>query len=148
MTTRAQLTPRRTLDRLLSGAAASGELATLYWFVEMKISPTLAGGKQPTIAACAYPLGWVPVVPVGADATESRHYADLLLECLKTGNRGRLIEFGLALTAVDVIADHRTYEWGEPRWDCVCVECGGVWQSTTANEEICEGCRGRRHPRI
>ena len=142
MTARQQLATRRTLDRLLAGAGADGSLDSLYWFVEMKISPSLAGTRHPVVAACSYPVGWVPVVPVGSDPQLSRHYAEVLLECLKSSNRGRLIEFGLALTSDEVIAGgFRVYEWGEARWDCICVECGAVWQSTGAGEEICEVCR-------
>lgn len=144
MTARTQLTTRSQLNRLLDAAIAAGDQGGLYWFVEMKISPALAGTRQPVIAACAYPLEWVPVVPVGDDPVCSRHDAELLLECLKSANRGRLIEFALALTTTDVIANggFRVYVWGEPVWDCVCVVCGGVWRSTTAGEEICEVCHG------
>lgn len=143
MSGRTQLISRRHLERLLSGAIAAGDQRTLYWFVEMRISPSLAGTREPVLSACSYPVGWVPVVPVGDDPVASRHYADLLLECLKSGNRGRLIEFGMALTTTDVIVDggFQIHEWGDACWDCVCVECGGVWRSTTAGEEICEACR-------
>lgn len=142
MAERSQLTTRSGLDRLLAAAIAQGQLPSLYWFVEMKLSPSLAGGKHPIVSACAWPRGWVPMVAVGPDPGISRHYADLLLECLKSENRGKLIEFGLGLTNSAKLAAARfpAYEWGEVRWDCVCVYCGAVWQSTTAGEEVCEGC--------
>ena len=143
--TRATLTSRSTIKRLLAAAQAADELDTLFWFVEMRISPTLAGGRQHTIAAAAYPIGWVPVVPVG-DPAISRHYADLLLECMKSANRGRLIEFGLALTSADVVSEgFQIYEWGDRRWDCVCVACGAVWVATGTYEEICVQCGGGGH---
>lgn len=143
MTTRTTLTTRSALNRLLAEAIAAGDLPNLYWFVEMRISPTLAGDKHPVISACAWPAGWVPVVAVGPDPVVSRHWADILLECMKSGNRGRLIEFGLALTTTQRMAAGRfpAYAWGEVRWDCVCVACGAVWVSTGINEEVCEECR-------
>lgn len=142
MAERTTLTSRSALDRLLQGATGAGELETLYWFVEMRISPSLAGTRQHVISAAAYPLGWVPVVPVTDDVKTSRHYAELLLACLKSANRGRLIEFGLALTNDEVIAGgFQVYPWGDARWDCVCVDCGAVWQSTGTREEICNECR-------
>lgn len=39
-----------------------------------------------------------------------------------------------------IIAGQRTYQWGEPIWDCICVHCGAVWPSTTPAEEICPTC--------
>jgi hypothetical protein len=141
MAERNTLQSKRTLDRILAGAAAAGELGRLYWFVEMRVSPSLSGFKQHIIAAAAYPAGWVPVVRVGDDPAISRHYAETLCECLRTGNRGRLLEFGLALTDQDIIDDgFQVYEWGAAMWDCICVECGAVWQSTTAADEVCRGC--------
>lgn len=148
---RTHLHTAKNLERILDGARRMGELDRLYWMVEIKISPTLAGTKRPVIAAASWPLGWVPVVPVGCDPVESRHYAEILLECLKAGNRGRLIDFGLALTSREVIerGGYQTYEWGELRWDCICKRCGAVWVSTAANEKLCEGCKKhyRRIPR-
>lgn len=140
---RTHLQTNANLTRIIDGAAKVGELDRLYWMVEIKIAAKLAGTKQPVIAAASYPLGWVPVVPVGSDPRLSRHYAEILLECLKTANRGRLIDFGLALTSTDVIegGDYHAYEWGELRWDCVCVECGAVWPATGVNEEVCSECR-------
>lgn len=144
MTERSTLQTKKSLDRILAGAQAAGDLGGLYWFAEMRVSPSLSGHKQHIIAACAYPIGWVPVVPVGEDPATSRHYAEALLECLKTGNRGRLLEFGLALTNREIVeSGFQIYEWGEMRWDCICVECGAVWQSTTAHEELCGGCHDR-----
>lgn len=139
---RTHLHTNANLTRILDGARRMGELDQLYWMVEIKISPTLAGTKRPVIAAASWPLGWVPVVPVGCDPAESRHYAEVLLECLKAGNRGRLIDFGLALTSRDVISTggYQVYEWGELRWDCVCVVCGAVWAATGVSEEVCEKC--------
>lgn len=140
---RTHLHPAKALDRLLDGAKQAGELDRLYWMVEVKVAAALAGTKQPVIAAASWPLGWVPLVPVGNDPALSRHYADLLLECIKTGNRGRLIDCGLALTSTDVIEQggYQVYEWGEPVWDCVCAQCGRVWQSTTISEEVCTECQ-------
>jgi len=139
--TRTTLHTRRALDRLIAGETAAGTLGDLFWFVEMRIGPSLAGTKQPVVAAASYPLGWVPVVRVTADPLTSRHYADILVECLKAANRGRLIEFGLALTTQDVISDgFQVYEWGDGVWDCICVMCGAVWVSTGTNEEVCEKC--------
>lgn len=144
MSERDTLQSKKRLGRILADAQAAGELHQLYWFVEMRVSPSLSKLKRHIIAACAYPVGWVPVVPVGDDPTVSRHYAEALMECLKTGNRGRLLEFGLALTNQEIVdSGFQIYEWGAPVWDCVCAVCGAVWQSTTANEEICGGCYDR-----
>lgn len=104
--------------------------------VVIKVSAKLAGTKQPVIAAASYPLGWVPVIRL--DPALSRHEADLLLECLKMGNCGRLIDFALSLTSAEIVQD---YEWGEACWDCVCALCGAVWGSTGLNEAVCEGCQ-------
>jgi len=143
---RTHFQPGKALDRLLAGAKQAGELDRLYWMVEIKVAAKLAGTKQPVIAAASWPFGWVPLVPVADDPALSRHYADLLLECIRTGNRGRLIECGLALTSTDVIEQggYQVYEWGEPVWDCVCVDCGRVWQSTTVSEEVCNECQSER----
>jgi len=141
---RIHLHTNANLTRILDSAAKLGELGQLYWMVEVKIAAKLAGTKNPVIAAASYPLGWVPVVTVGEDPKLSRHYAEVLLECLKSANRGRLIDFGLALTNRGIVesGDYHIYEWGEACWDCVCVECGAVWASTGIGEEVCEGCRG------
>ena len=142
---RIHLHTNANLLRILDGAAKVGELERLYWMVEIKVSAKLAGTKQPVIAAASYPLGWVPVVRVGTDPKQSRNYAELMLECLKTANRGRLIDFGLAITNSDIIqtGGYMIYEWGEACWDCVCVYCGSVWPSTGINEEVCDECRKR-----
>lgn len=139
---RTHLQTTKNLDRIIDGAARMGEMDRLYWMVEIKIAAKLAGTKQAVIAAASWPLGWVPVVPVGSDPKLSRHYAEILLECLKSANRGRLIDFGLALTSTDVIdgGGYQAYEWGDLRWDCVCVECGAVWVSTGIGEEVCSEC--------
>jgi hypothetical protein len=139
---RTHLHTNANLIRILDGAALMGELSQLYWMVEIKIAAKLAGTKNPVIAAASYPLGWVPVVAVGSDPKRSRHDAELLLECLKSANRGRLIDFGLALTSRDVIdgGGYQAYEWGDARWDCVCVACGAVWQSTGVGQEVCGEC--------
>ena len=139
---RTHLHTNANLTRIIDGARRMGELDRLYWMVEIKIAAALAGTKQPVIAAASYPLGWVPVVKVGCDPKLSRHYAEILLECLKSANRGRLIDFGLALTSTDVIdaGGYQAYEWGELLWDCVCVECGAVWSNTGVGEQVCEGC--------
>lgn len=146
---RAHLHTNANLTRIIDGAARMGELDRLYWMVEIKIAAALAGTKQPVIAAASYPLGWVPVIAVGSDPRLSRHYAEILLECLKAANRGRLIDFGLALTSTDVISTggYQAYEWGELLWDCVCKRCGAVWASTAANEKLCEGCRPKKRRR-
>lgn len=140
---RTHLHTNKNLERIIDGARRLGELDQLYWMVEVKISASLAGTKQPVIAAASWPLGWVPVVPVGCDPQLSRHYAEILLECLKTSNRGRLIDFGLALTNRGIIEQggYQVYEWGELRWDCVCVACGAVWATTGVSEEMCDECR-------
>lgn len=77
--TRTTLTPKTTINRLLDAAKRAGDLDQLYWFVELRISPTLTGAKQPLIAAAAYPVGWTPIVPVGDDPQLSRHYAEILV---------------------------------------------------------------------
>lgn len=137
------LTPLSRLKRTAADAKRAGNSDKLAWFVEMKVSPTITGGKGHTVAACSFPVGWTPIIPVGPDPDLSLHYAQVLMECLKDANRGRLIEFGLALTSKDVIdsGGFNTYEWGEQRWDCICVNCGAVWQSTSAGEKVCEECR-------
>lgn len=141
---RSTLTSKATLTRLIDGARRAGHLDQLYWFVEMRVSPSLTGAKGAIIAAATYPPGWTPIIPVAPDPQLSRHYAEMLMELLKRANRGRLIEFGLALTAAEIIAEEATmptYEWGDACWDCVCVFCGAVWAGTGTHEEVCEGCR-------
>lgn len=142
---RTHLHTTKNLERIIDGARRMGELDQLYWMVEIKVAAALAGTKWPVIAAGSYPLGWVPVIRVGVDPVLSRHYAEILMACLKTANRGRLIDFGLALTTRGIIetGEYRIYEWGEPCWDCVCVVCGSVWCATGINEEVCEGCQRR-----
>lgn len=130
------------LARILDGAKRVGELHLLYWMIEMKVSTSLTGGRQPTLAAATYPHGWVPLVGVAPDPELTRHHAELLLTLIKDANRGRPIEFGLTLTAADIIAGQRTYQWGDPIWDCICVYCGATWQSTTVADEVCTNCRG------
>ena len=146
MIERTHLTTGSALKRLLAEQIAAGNLADLFWFVEMRLPPSLAGGTHPIISACAWPRGWVPVVAVGPDPVVSRHYADLLLECIHTANRGRAIEFGLSLTTGQRIAagGFPAYDWGDAVWDCVCAECGRVWGSTTVGDEVCEECRNLR----
>jgi hypothetical protein len=111
--------------------------------VEIKVAAKLAGSKAPVIAAASYPLGWVPVIQVGVDPALSRHEAELLLECLKMGNRGRLIDFALSLTSAEIVqaGGYQVYEWGDACWDCVCALCGAVWRSTGLNEAVCEACQ-------
>lgn len=140
---RTHLHTGKNLERLIDGAKRAGELDQLYWMVEIKVAAALAGTKRPVIAAASWPLGWVPVVPVGCDPVESRHYAELMMACLKTANRGRLIDFGLALTNREIIeaGNYHTYEWGDYCWDCVCVICGAVWSATGVSDEVCEGCQ-------
>lgn len=137
---RTHLATKAQLDRILTGARHAGEMHLLYWMIEMKVSTSLTGGRHPTLAAATYPAGWIPLIPVAPDPAISRHYAEILLTLIKDANHGRPIEFGLTLTATDMVAGHRHYQWGDARWDCICTHCGAVWSSTTVAEEICPTC--------
>lgn len=128
------------LNRIIAGAAKSGDLNRLYWFVEMKVSGTLVGKRRPVIAAAMFPEGWLVVVPVGDQPEVSRQDADLLLECCRHSNRGRLIEFGLSLIDCDMLVGN-WYEWGDLIWDSICPICGAVEITTLPVEQICGYCQ-------
>lgn len=137
---RTHLATKAQLARILDGARRVGELHLLYWMIEMKVSTSLTGGRQPILAAATYPHGWIPLIPVAPDPDLTRHRAEILLTLIKDANRGRPIEFGLALTAEDIVAGQKHYQWGEPRFDCICTHCATIWQSTTVAEEVCPHC--------
>jgi len=82
----------------------------------------------------------VPVVPVGPDVEEQRHWAHLLLELFKESNRGRGMLFALALTDCDMLCDmlkgYRWYVYGETppaAADVICGWCGEVFAPAVAH---------------
>lgn len=115
--------------RILAEAARRGELDSLYWYLIVKVP-----GRRET-AGC-YPPHRVPVVPVGPDPEESRHYAHLLLELARAGTPGAILR--LELTARDVLdasVPGRWYVWGEepPALDEICPFCGAVTRGKPCN---------------
>lgn len=118
--------------KIIDGAIRLGELDRLFWFVEMTLTRAMGGGQ----AAACFPVRWVPVVAVGPDPEEQRHWTHLLLELFKTNNRGRGIEFDLALTDCDILQEYRWYVYGEslpPAADVVCEWCGEVFAPSLAH---------------
>ncbi|MGD9726273.1 MAG: hypothetical protein AB7R40_22295 [Nitrospiraceae bacterium] len=118
--------------KIIAGATRLQELNRLYWFVEMTLPRAMGGGY----AAATYPVRAVPVVPVGPDPEEQRHWAHLLLELFKECNQRRGIEFDLALTDCDILQEYRWYVYGEmppPAPDAICEWCGEVFAPTVAH---------------
>ena len=52
---RTHLATKAQLARILDGARRAGELHLLYWMIEMKVSTSLTGGRQPILAAATTP---------------------------------------------------------------------------------------------
>lgn len=118
--------------KIIDGAIRQGELDRLYWFVEMTLPRSMGGGT----AAATYPVRCVPVVPVGPDVEEQRHWAHLLRELFKESNQGRGILFEVALTDCDLLNAFRWYVYGEtppPAPDAICDWCGEVFAPTVAH---------------
>lgn len=89
-----------------------------------------------------FPRSYVPVVAMGSDDVESRHYADILRELFALVNRGRGFDFVVEVTDIHELrsGNWQWYEWGSVMWDCVCAECGRVFADTCPQLEICEEC--------
>jgi len=157
--------PESTLDnamqsssfkrRIIAEATKDGSLHELRWFIEFRapvrtLPPHLrpAGALTgPRVLAAAHPGKWIPVVPVAPDPVESQAYAELLLECIRTKNRGRGFELNVALTDAATLADgYRWYEWGEriPVFDEVCATCGGVGACACSDGRLALVCGGGR----
>lgn len=126
-------TQTRTWQRkIINAAIQADELSRLYWFVEMSLPSLLGGGY----AAATYPVGVVPVVPVGPCPETQRHWAHLLLELFRMSNQGRAISFELALTDCDLLTAKRWYVYGESPpavADVICAWCGEVFGPTVAH---------------
>lgn len=103
--------------RIVERAQAEGTLDNLFWYVVMS-----KGGYAYAVSA---PKGMVPIVPMGSDPEESRHYADILCELFRTNNRGQdiAVEVGIRSELTQV----QWYEFGEmAEWDYVCPGCGAI----------------------
>lgn len=135
---RTYLTTPTELKRMIARAVAGGHLHRLYWFVQVKIPGSRTRRSRSEIVAASWPKDWIPVIAVGGDPEISRCWADVLLELFVQGNRGTGIEHALCLTDEATLGNADWYEWGRV-WDCVCAQCGAVFESTAANEDWC-GC--------
>lgn len=122
------MTTRTAQRRILEAATRDGSLHTLYWYV---------CGRQRNVAyAVAAPGAHVPVVAVGSDPEESRHWAHLLLEFVRSANPG--LDVTLDLTAADLLAGHAWYEFGSRAdWDTVCEACGSVRPAYVDHCDLC-----------
>lgn len=135
---RTYLTTKAEIKKLL----ASTSRERLFWFVECKLPGAAVQDGKPLLQAANYPQQWIPVIPVGEDSEQSEQYAQLLMALFRDGNPGRGIEYALALTNHEKLADKRWYEFGQ-NWDCICAECGQVFAWTAPEVNFCEECYER-----
>ncbi|GIW60768.1 MAG: hypothetical protein KatS3mg087_1834 [Patescibacteria group bacterium] len=126
---------RTAQKRILEEAKKRGETGDLFWYIVVRRK----GGKY--VPGC-FPPFRVPVVPVGDDPEESRHYAHLMLEIAKAGTPGLILN--IELTSRDLLNENipgRWYEWGDTpphvEYDFVCKFCGSV-----SKGPYCDLCRG------
>lgn len=135
---RTYLTTRTEVSKMLDIARQRNTLASLYWFVEVKLPGIRTRSGKPVLQAAGWPQAHIPVIPVGADPEVSRHYAEMLKAFFEDGNSGTGIEHALALTSAEKLVGMDWYEFGR-EWDCICAQCGAVFRSTVANDKWC-GC--------
>jgi hypothetical protein len=99
--------------KILAEAARTGTLHTLYWY------PVATGGRQDKGVAVGAAAPSIPVVPVGNDPEESRHWAHLLTELLEAPGSA----FACDLTTADLLD-----------------ECGVPWFVFGDHDHVCPGC--------
>lgn len=105
-----------------------GSLHTLYWYV--------CARRSNFVYAVSVPGAHVPVVPVAPDPEETRHYAHLLLEFVRSANPG--LDVALDLTAADLLAGYAWYDWASRAdWDTICATCGSVRPAAVAHCPLC-----------
>jgi hypothetical protein len=127
---------------ILAAAQRQGELAQLYWYVEVEFPKHMIPAGIRRRQPAQWPHGCIPVLPVGDDAEESRTWAELLAELFNWDNRGRGITFAPALTSRDLLNDLSWYEYGGAlpplEVDHICPTCGQVSRGPLGKAPRCE----------
>ena len=127
---------------ILNTARRTGELSQLYWYVEVEFPKRMIPAGIRRRQPAQWPHGCIPVLPVGADAEESRVWAEMLAGLFEWDNRGRGIVFAPALTSRDLLDNLQWYEYGETlppvEVDHVCSTCGQVHRGPVGKAPRCE----------
>lgn len=132
----------RTWQRkIISAAAANGQLHQLRWYIEMDIPSTHRRGPGHRVQCASYPAGFVPTVPLDEDGADD--YAHLLLELFRSANPDST--FRIMLTDVPMLESSGIahYIWGEdpPHVDTICAVCGMVGPGRPGRRLGCsKGC--------
>lgn len=112
---------------MIAVANRRGELHKLFWFIQVRVPMSMRmGWDDDGITSAAFPLNWVPVVPVGENHDITLSCAEILCELFRVDNP-KTIEFNPAITTLDALNERvtgRWYVWGT--LDMVCPGCGGV----------------------
>lgn len=120
--------------RYLDHAKAHNDLHQTYWYVN--------GSRGLFDFPAMYPGEYLPVIPVGDDPEESRHWAELMALVFKSANPS--LQFEPYLTHVEALEQTGVawYEYPNSpvQFDGICSRCGQIIEWTTVAGACCGEC--------
>lgn len=103
--------------RIVEQAQRDGTLGDLFWYV--------VANRKGTASAVAAPNDLVPIIWIAPDPVESRHYAEMMLEIIRSYNR--VLDLTLEIGVKSALHVVKWYEFGAiADWDHICPACGGI----------------------